>query len=387
MRSGRAFPNYGIRSIGNMALIGFFDKSAPIPPRDIRRIALIQPSRIGDIVFSLPTLTGLRQLYPQARITWLVDDRCRELVEDHPDLDETIIIPFKALEQALKERRLVWVKKELSLLKKRLREKEFDLSIDLHGLAKSALLVFMAGARYKIGSANTTGMKEGSGFFSREIAPGPGEVHTIERNLAVIKYLGGEVDAPQFKLHIPRECQQEVQAILCQWGISREDKVMVLHPGAGWLSRRWPVPRYVELIRRIREELKAPIIVVGGAEGGSKEDLLFQELFDTVKAPVINLVRRLSLKQLMALLNRTDLFVGNEAGPMHLATALSKTVVAIIGPTRPELTGPYGSKARIMRQPVACSPCRQRNCQDLICMKAVEVSQVYEAVRTAWQAH
>jgi heptosyltransferase I len=370
-----------------MALIGIFNKAASIPPQNIRRIALIQPSRIGDIVFSLPTLAGLRELYPQAHIAWLVDDRCRELVEGHPDLNETMVIPFKALEQALKQRRLTWVKKELSRLKKRIREKGFDLSIDLHGLAKSALLVYMAGARYKIGSANTTGMKELSGFFSREIPPGPEDTHTIDRNLAVIKYLGGRVEIPQFKLHIPQNCKEEIQAILQHWGVSTEDKVIVLHPGAGWLSRRWPVPRYAELIHQIREGLKANIIVVGGAEGGSKEDGLFQELFAAVKVPVINLVHQLSLKQLMALLDRAHLFVGNEAGPMHLATALTKAVVAIIGPTRPELTGPYGPKARIIRQAVACSPCRQRNCLDLACMKAVEVSHVYEAVCAAWQSH
>jgi heptosyltransferase I len=370
-----------------MALLSPFNQAVPVPPQNIRRIALIQPSRIGDIVFSLPTLTGLRHLYPKAHIVWLVDDRCRELVEDHPALDETLVIPFKAMEQALKKRRLTWVKKELGLLKKRLREKDFDLSIDLHGLAKSALLVYMAGARYKIGSANTTGMKELSGFFSKEILPGPGDVHTIERNLAVIRYLGGRVDSPQFGIHIPQTQKEEIQAILHQWKVSPEDKLIVLHPGAGWLSRRWPVSRYVELIHKIQEELAARVIVVGGAEGGSKEDLLFQELFSTVRGPVVNLVRRLSLKQLMALLERSHLFVGNEAGPMHLATALARPVVAIIGPTRPELTGPYGPKARIIRQGVACSPCRQRNCLDLTCMKAVEVSHVYEAVRSAWQAH
>lgn len=129
----------------------------PFPLDGIRRIALIQPSRIGDIVFSLPTLTGLRRLFPEARISWLVDERCRELVEDHPDLDEIIVIPFKAIEKALKERQLTWVWQTFRQLKKTLRERSFDLSLDLHGLAKSAFLVFMAGARYKLGSANTTG--------------------------------------------------------------------------------------------------------------------------------------------------------------------------------------------------------------------------------------
>lgn len=359
-------------------------KPPPFPLERIRRIALIQPSRIGDIVFSLPTLSGLRQLFPEARISWLVDERCKDLVAGHPDLDESIIIPFKALEKALKNKEWRWVWQTLSRLRKELRERSFDLSVDLHGLAKSALLVFLARASFRIGSANTTGMKELSGFFSKEIPPHPKALHTIERNLAVISYLGGQVDQPQFKFMIPAAQKEEIRALLSRQGCTDGDKLIVIHPGAGWLSRRWPVIRYAELIQRLQKELQARLIVIGGEEGGSKEDLLFKELFSLIRVPLINLVQQLSLKQLMALLDRADLFVGNEAGPMHLATALNRPVVAIIGPTRPELTGPFGPRARIVRKKVDCSPCRERNCPDLKCMKAIEVSDVFETVQSVW---
>ncbi len=350
-------------------------------PEEIRRIALIQPSRIGDIVFSLPTLSGLRQIFPEARIAWLVDERCQEIVEGHPDLDEIIVIPFKAIEKALKERRWSWIWRTLRQLKKELRERSFDLSVDLHGLAKSALLVLMAGARHRIGSSNTTGMKELSGFFSREIRPGTEDVHTVERNLALIRYLGGNVSHPEFKLKIYPSHEEEVAALLDRAGYVTGLPLVVVHPGAGWISRRWPVERFAELINRLKKELSVQSAVIGGAEGGSKEDQLFERLFSLIEVPVMNLVQQLSLKQLMALLNRTDLFVGNEAGPMHLATALDKPVIAVIGPTRPELTGPFNPRARIVRREVVCSPCRERNCPDLKCMKAIEVDHVFEAVR------
>ncbi|MBA4393847.1 MAG: lipopolysaccharide heptosyltransferase II [Desulfobacca sp.] len=356
----------------------------PFPLERIRRIALIQPSRIGDIVFSLPTLSGLRQLFPEARISWLVDERCKDLVADHPDLDESIIIPFKSLEKAIKNREWSRVRKTLSLLRKELRERSFDLSVDLHGLAKSALLVFLAKASFRIGSANTTGMKELSGLFSKEIPPQPKDLHTIERNLTVISYLGGWVEQPQFKFTIPSAQKEEIQTLLEQFGCRERDRLIVIHPGAGWLSRRWPVTRYADLIHKLQKELSARLIIIGGAEGGSKEDLLFKELFSLIQVPVINLVQQLSLKQLLALLERIDLFVGNEAGPMHLATALNKPVVAVIGPTRPELTGPFGPKARIVRKEVGCNPCRERNCPDLKCMKAIEVSDVFNAIQSAW---
>ena len=370
-----------------MVLAALINKNLPFPLEQIRRIALIQPSRIGDIVFSLPTLTGLRQLYPTAQISWLVDERCKELVEGHPDLDEIIVIPFKAIEKALKEKKWPWIWQTLRHLKKELRKRSFDLSVDLHGLAKSALLVLMTGARYRIGSANTNGMKEFSGFFSNEIPPGPKDFHTVERNLALVRHLGGQVDHPEFKFEFSPSHQEEVMALLRQAGYEQEDPLIVIHPGAGWISRRWPVERFAELINKLKKDLPVHLAVIGGAEGGSKEEQLFQELFSLTQVQVINLVHQLNLKHLMALLDQAALFIGNEAGPMHLATALGKPVVAIIGPTIPERTGPFGPKTRIVKKEVVCSPCRQRNCKDLNCMKAIEVSDVLEAVQSTWKLY
>jgi len=368
--------------------MGLFKKlSSPPPKGEIKRILLIQPSRIGDIIFSLPTLSALRRTFPRARITWLVDDRCQDLVEGHPDLDEVLVVPFKAIEEALKKRDWKGVGQTFSRLKRELRSRSFDLSIDLHGLAKSALLVWMAGARFRIGSANTTGMKECSGFFSREIPPRPQDRHTVERNLSVIDFLGGATREAQFQLTISEAARSQVQEILVSAGRREQERLVVIHSGAGWLSRRWPADRFAELINTLGLTPGLQLAVIGGAAGGSPESRLFEQLFSMIRVPVINLVNRLSLKQLIALLKETDLFIGNEAGPLHLAAALDRPVVAIIGPTRPELTGPFGPKALIIRKPVSCSPCRERNCSELTCMKAIEVTDVLEAVRSVHGVH
>lgn len=368
--------------------MGLFKKSSSPPPQgEIKRILLIQPSRIGDIIFSLPTLSALRRTFPRARITWLVDDRCQDLVEGHPDLDEVLVVPFKALEEALKKRSWKGVGQTFSRLKRELRTRSFDLSIDLHGLAKSALLVWMAGARFRIGSANTTGMKECSGFFSQEIPPRPDDRHTVERNLSVIDFLGGPAQEVRFQLTISEAAQRRVREILVSAGRREQERLVVIHPGAGWLSRRWPVDRFAELINTLGLTSGLQLAVIGGAAGGSEEGRLFEQLFPLIRVPVINLVNRLRLKELIALLKETDLFIGNEAGPLHLAAALDRPVVAIIGPTRPELTGPFGRKALIIRKPVSCSPCRERNCSELTCMKAIEVTDVLEAVRSIHGIH
>ncbi len=283
--------------------MGIFRKlSSPPPKGEIKRILLIQPSRIGDIVFSLPTLFALRRTYPRARVTWLVDDRCRDLVEGHPDLDEVLVVPFKAIEEALKKGTWRGVAQTLIRLKRELRSRSFDLSIDLHGLAKSALLVWMAGARFRIGSANTTGMKEGSGYFSREILPRPDDRHTVERNLSVIDFLGGPAGEVRFRLTISETAQRQVREILGSAGRREEERLVVVHPGAGWLSRRWPADRFAELINTLGMTPGLRLAVIGGAAGGSEEGRLFEQLFSLIRVPVIDLVNRLSLKQLISLL-------------------------------------------------------------------------------------
>jgi lipopolysaccharide heptosyltransferase II len=355
--------------------------------QDVKRIALIQPSRIGDIIFSLPTLAGLRRVFPRAYIAWLVDERCQDLVWGHPDLNEVIVVPFKSLETSLKKGRWPMLWETLRRLKQDLRRQRFDLSLDLHGLAKSALLVLLVGARYRLGSANTNGMKELSGLISREIPPGPGDVHTIERNLALIRFLGGAETAPEFKLTAGLSDRQVLGDLLAKTARIPGRPLVVMHPGAGWVSRRWPANRFAALADRLYRELPADIAVIGGAEGGSREDRLFEELFRLIRVPVINLVNRLTLKMLLALLEEADLFIGNEAGPMHMASALAKPLVALIGPTRPELTGPYGSRSVIVRKATPCAPCRERNCTEITCMRAIEVGDVFAAVQKALELH
>ncbi|GHT09949.1 hypothetical protein AGMMS49532_09050 [Endomicrobiia bacterium] len=141
------------------------------------KILIVQPSRIGDIIFSLPVLSAIKKRYPDARLSWIVDDRCVEILNGSPFLENIFI----------------WGKRQISFkyyknLRQRLRGQKFDLSIDLHGLAKSAMLVELAGAKFKIASSSINGMKEFSWLFSKEIKSRR-EVHCVERHFEVAKYL------------------------------------------------------------------------------------------------------------------------------------------------------------------------------------------------------
>ena len=339
-----------------------------------KRILMVVPGRLGDVIFSLPVLASLKKIYPKSYIAWLVDERYKEILEGNKYLDEIITFPFKKLGESL----LNLFKSPAHILKLRglLKSKKFDLSIDLHGLAKSAFAVFLSGAKKKIASSSTYGMKEFSYLFSKEIPVRDENQHCFERHLEVIKHLGGE-PVIEFDINISKEDEKFVDEFLLKTGVKKD--FVVMFTGGGWRSRRWFPERFSELANRIIKNYGYDIVFIGGKPAGSPETGIIDRVFENIRSNAYNLSGKFTLKQLCVLLKSSKMFVGNEAGPMHLACALGTPVLAIIGPTNPERTGPFGDRFIIVRKNVTCAPCKQRNCKKLECMKLITVEDVWGA--------
>ena len=331
------------------------------------KILIVQPSRIGDIIFALPVLSAIKKKYPHAKLSWIVDERCSEILEDN----------------SLLENVFVWNRKQVSLkyyrnLKRQLRGNKFDLSIDLHGLAKSAMLVQLAGARFKLASSSTNGMREFSWLFSKEIKA-PQDYHCVERHFEVAKYLGC-TDEINYPISIPEECFKSVREKLLKENVNL-DKVIGIHPGGGWISRRWDSYKFATLADKLKTELGADAVLVGGKEGGTSEKDLNKEIIVGASIKIVDMTGKFTLKELCAFLKMCKVFVGNEAGPMHIATALNTQAVAILGPTNAKRTGPYECNTKIIQHQVDCQPCRNRNCKDAICMKDITVAEVFSEIK------
>ncbi|OGS17396.1 MAG: hypothetical protein A2219_03780, partial [Elusimicrobia bacterium RIFOXYA2_FULL_50_26] len=266
-----------------------------------------------------------------------------------------------------------------------LRRKNADISIDFHGLFKSAFLVWCAGARFRIGSASTNGMRELSWLFSKEIAPQTIDSHCVERHLAVANYLGCNIAPAEYPIAKDEQAAKRVDEILSKNGIDKSKPLIAIHPGGGWTARRWHTERFAKLIARLQSSSGAAITLVGGREGGTSEKGLNEEIVAQVSSPVTDMTGKLTLKELIALLRRVDLFIANEAGPLHIATALGIPAIAILGPTDPRRTGPFGGKTRVIRHEVECQPCRNRGCTSKECMELITVEEVFSAATTSLQ--
>jgi len=332
------------------------------------KILIVQPSRIGDVVFTLPSVVALRKKYPHAWIGWVVDERCAPIIEKHPAIDEVIV--FDRAKLSLKY---------ILAFRRKLREKQIDLSIDFHGLSKSAFVVWLAGAHFRLGSSSTYGMKELSWLFSKEIPSPTPEAHCVQRHFEVARLLGCAGHPDSYQIAVDSICDSEARQICKQAGLDTSKPIAVVHPGGGWLSRRWPAGSFAALSDRLAAECGLQIAIIGGREGGANEGGIAAEVIKNTRVPVIDLTGKMTLTQLIAFLSFAGIFVGNEAGPMHIAVALGRPVVAIIGPTNPKRTGPFGGNTKIVRANVACQPCRNRNCKTMECMKLINVDDVFNA--------
>ncbi|MFB3897739.1 MAG: glycosyltransferase family 9 protein [bacterium] len=341
----------------------------------IQRILIIQPSRLGDCIFCLPAVATLRKSFPNAYIAWLVDDRCQDIVTDNPDINEVIILHRNRLQP----KQIASTCRYISELKHTLRSKQFDLSIDFNGLLKSGILAYLSGAKYRIGSFNTLGMRELSYLFSHEVPVLDSEQHVIDRHLAIIRYLGGTRDGTHFPIQISDQDKQVVQNLLKSQNISTTVPLVVIHPGAGWITRRWFKDRFAQLADILIDKYQVNIAFVGGRVGGMNETGLVDDIIRMMRNPAINLMDQISIKQLVALFYQTQLFIGNIAGPMHIATAVNVPVIALVGPTNPATDGPYGDNAMVIRKELSCSYCRKKHCKTLTCMDKISVDEVAAA--------
>jgi lipopolysaccharide heptosyltransferase I len=326
------------------------------------RILIIKPSAIGDIVHALPVLNLLRTHWPAAHISWVVSTACASLLEGHPQIDE--LIPF--------ERRQFgkgWRKPSAALglfhFMQSLRERQFDLVIDLQGLFRSGWMSWRTGAPVRVGPAEAREM--GWIFYTHRVETGFPHGHAVDRYLKVADALGlGRT--PARCVFATTDGDRASTAKLLPNDVHR---YAVMLPGANWSTKRWPPEKFAALVEPLRQQYGLASIIAGGA-GDAKL---------AARIPgALDLTGKTNLRQLVALLERADLVIGNDTGPMHIAAALDRPIVALYGPTNPDYTGPYGRLNTVVRHPIECSPCLSRHCSHKSCLRKLEADIVLEAV-------
>jgi lipopolysaccharide heptosyltransferase I len=362
-----------------MRCITAAQRAVPLSEYPAQRIALIKPSALGDIVHSLPVLTALRRRYPEAHITWVVGRAYQSLLAGHPDLDA--VLPFERLKVHTGPVRAVF---SFWKLLHGLRTGQFDLVIDLQGLLRSGLISLATGAPRRVGLATS---REGSARCYTDLIPVPGGdrrrssfLHAVDRYRLVTQALGGRAGPAEFRLPPFPEAAVWADAMLREcprpW--------LVLGLGARWRTKRWPAEHFASLARRAQQRWGGTIVFVGSRDDAAAA----RQVAETLPGPWRDLTGATTLPQLTALLRRADVMLANDTGPLHLAAALGRPVVAPYTCTRPELHGPFAARGGAVATQVWCAGSYRKRCRRLDCMTELTPERVWpvlEEVMQQWQ--
>lgn len=343
--------------------------------RTFERILLIKPSSLGDVVHALPVLHGLRCRYPRARLSWLVSTGCLPLLDGHPQIDE--LIPFDRRRYGRMLQSPTIAAEFLGFVRS-LRSRAFDLVIDLQGLFRSGFMAWASGAGVRIGFAAA---REFAWLFysHRIVVAGPDE-HAVDRNYGVSRMLGFADVPVAFPLPVQPQAVRNAAALLAELGVAPGERYAVAVPGARWDTKIWPAARFAAVADHLHRTRGLRTVVVGGGD----ERPQCEAVAAAAGSPVANACGRTSLADLVALLDGAGIVVTNDSGPMHIAVALGRPVVCVVGPTNARRTGPYGSKNRVVNTELPCSPCYLRRVAQCrfghACMQDLAALEVQAAV-------
>lgn len=331
-----------------------------------KRILIVGPAWIGDMVMAQSLFKLLQELHPWAHIEVLAPGWSRPLLERMPEVAAAIELPFVHGELAL--RRRLQLGQELGT-------QGYDQAIVLPNSFKSALSIWRAGIPQRTGFVGELRY----GLLNDWRTLDAKHLPLMVQRFAALALPKGQTALP--KIPKPRlEIKVvQAQAALAALGLGRNTKpLLALCPGAEYgPAKQWPVEHYAELARRHVKR--------GGDVwifGSDKDRAIGEQICAQGKGSILNLAGRTSLDQAVDLLSLASQVVSNDSGLMHIAAALSKPLVAIYGSTTPGFTPPLSSKAKVISLGLECSPCFKRECPKghLKCLRDISVHQVQTAL-------
>ncbi len=325
-----------------------------------KKILVIKPSSLGDIVHGLPFLNAVKDTFPSAEIHWVVAKGLEGLLENHPMVKRLWVInkdQWKNLKK-IKETAI-----EIKSLFKKLEDESYDLVIDLQGLLRSGILTYATRASVRVGFKEA---REGSILFYTHKVEGGREIHAVDRYLKIASAVGCEIKDVKFPMPLIKE-SENVKKL-------KEDigDYAVLVPGARWKTKRWLPANFGKLASML--DIKTVIV------GSSSDAEIAKGIEFCSGGKALSIAGKTDIKELISIIRGARYVITNDSGPMHIAAAFGVPVVAIFGPTNPVRTGPYGRNHIIVKSDIRCAPCYKKNCKSVKCMNDVSVEKVYKAV-------
>lgn len=339
------------------------------PPESVRRILAIRNDSLGDFLMALPAITALSKKYPSAEIDVIAASDGSMLARAVPQIHATYEAKSSWFSSAFLGKKLLEAEQLIHVLKKN----RYDLGIDFRGDFRNIFMMKRARVAFTISYGVT-----GGGFLLDRTIAYPNQQHQVLVNLELLKILGIQ-ETPAFEpFPISQDAKNRMAGLLPKRFRENSKPLIALHTSAGYPSKRWPHENYRPLIGALTEGQFAKIILIG-----TRKDQALFDFSDFDPESVQDLRGKCNLPDLPALFSLTDLYVGNDSGPAHLA-ALSGIPMLILfsGTTDPKCWHPWSKNLTLVTHPVPCSPCHAKICplKHHACLKDISVQEVLQAI-------
>ena len=342
----------------------------PINKSEINRILIRATNWVGDVVMTLPALEAVRESFPKSTIVVLARPWVMPLFESHPMVDGVMPVgkgkgPFSGPTDILNAAFQI-------------RRRGFDMAILSQNAFEAALIAYLGGIRYRVGY-NTDHRRL---LLSHAVIRDDQimNAHQVEYYLSLIKAIGLDARSKDPELFVSKEQEEKARPLLSENGVEQDDFILGMSPGAIYgPAKRWPPERFAVIGDMAVDRWGAKVMIFGS----SQEKDICASVSTAMNHPSINLCGGTELGELIALIRKCNLFVTNDSGLMHIASALKVPLVAVFGSTNPVATGPRGPGSRIVLHQADCAPCMRPECsRDFKCMLSIEPEDVWNELLT-----
>ncbi len=340
-----------------------------------QRILIIRLSSIGDVTRTLPALTSLRRQFPRAHIAWAVEDKSAGLLEGHPHLDEAIVFERNTIRRQMRNpfalhRGIA----RLGSFATRVAGGDFDLVLDFHGIFKSGAIAGLTHAPVRAGFARGF-VKEFSYLFTNtKVRPADAFLPRVERNLALIRPFVSEENLSAKTVLGLTSAHRDKAGAFIREKFGEVRPLVAMHPGTSRLLKQWDPERFAQVCDMLAETFHAKAVLTWGPG----ERKLVEAIRAHSRAKPEIAFESSGLLELAALLERCDLMITVDCGPMHIGSLVGAPVVALFGPTDVRINAPYWHPHKTVTAPLDCCPCEE-NCTQAKCMEAISPKEVFEA--------
>jgi len=295
------------------------------------KILIIRVTRIGDVLLTTPVVKVLKENYPNAKISFMVSEEIKDILIDNPYIDEIITIKNNIIYKILKEKNKKEVIFSFLKLLKKIKNSNFDWIIDFHGTGKTAFFSIISFSKNRIGKD-----KKSFSFVYNYKYKTNNKIHIVNDQINYLKFINPNMkyNSLNFVIKTNSKKLKDVNNIITK----DPNKIIIgIVPFTSHIRKNWNISNFVDICNWINENLNAKIVILG--DSSREED--WKEITKKINEPVLNLIGKTSIKELIEIINGLDFLITGDTVPMHIAVAVNTPLISLIKSKDVNTYGPY----------------------------------------------